>query len=139
MFCFAPVILAGYLFTLHPNPSHVTSVNDPLLEVQTCQTGPGLDAKATASGMGSLQGQYGVEILDRGPWSWIVTPKAGGAILPQHVQELTSTVNFSLGLQNTIRYDRGSVALEYWHQSNAHLGATNAGLDMIAIMGGWLF
>jgi hypothetical protein len=138
MLCFAPVILAGYLFTLHPNHSHVTSLNDPLLEAQTCERGPGLDAKVTASGMGSLQAQYGLAHTD-GDWTFILTPKAGGAILPSHVRELTSPVNFSLGLQTTIGYQHARVALEYWHQSNASLGHRNAGLDMVAVMGGWAF
>lgn len=137
--CLTPLILLGYLLTLHPNMAHTTSMNDPLIEVQTCERGPGLDAKVTASGMGSLQAQYGLSAFEHGPWSVIFTPKAGGAVLPTHVRELTSTVNFSLGVQATVGYDHARIALEYWHQSNANLGARNIGLDMVAVMGGWSF
>lgn len=140
MMCFAPVVLAGYLFTLHPNVhNRITSIEEPLVEVQTCDRGVGLDLKATQSGIGSLQAQYGIVTVQSGPWSLIVTPKLGGAILPYHVRELTSTVNFSLGLQTTVGYDRARVALEWWHQSNAFLGGCNAGLDFLALMGGWAF
>lgn len=137
--CFAPLILIGYLFTMHPNDAHVTSVSNPLVEIQTCERGLGLDAKLTRSGMSALSLQYGVVAVDSGSWSWVLTPKVGGAVLPSHVSELTSTVNFSLGFQSAIGYDSSRFALEYWHQSNAGLGTTNAGLDLVAVLGGWVF
>jgi hypothetical protein len=138
MFCMAPLILAGYLLTLHPNASHVTSFDEPMLEAQTCESGAGLDAKITASGLSSLQAQYGFAFTGE-QWRLILTPKAGGALLPHHVPELTSPLNFSLGFQTTLGYEQGRLSLEYWHQSNAHLGSSNAGLDLIALMGGWSF
>lgn len=137
--CFAPLLLAGYLFTLHPNDAHVTSVSNPLIEMQTCDRGLGLDAKLTRSGMSALEAQWGFVALESGQWSWLITPKAGGAYLPEHVKELQSQVNFSLSFESLIAYGQSRLAVEYWHQSNAQLGKSNAGLDMIALMGGWVF
>jgi hypothetical protein len=136
--CLAPIILLGYLFMLQPNASHVSDLSGAVLQGQTCESGPGLDAKVTTSGMQAVAAQYGFAYTHE-QWGFVLTPKAGVAFLPRHVPELTSTVNFSLGLQGTIRYDRVNVSAEYWHQSNAGLGSTNAGLDMLAVMGGWTF
>jgi len=136
--CFAPLLLMGSLLTLHPNPSHTTSLDGVLVEGQTCETGVGLDLKVSSSGVGSVAVQYGLGWTEEA-WSLTVSPKVGVGVLDQHVPELTSQVNFSLGAQIIGGYQRVRLALEYWHQSNAFLGSTNAGLDMITIMGGWAF
>lgn len=137
--CFAPIVLIGYLFTLHPNLAHTSSVNDAVIEAQTCPQGPGLDAKVTPSGMGAVSAQYGFRFVESNDWSLTFTPKAGGAILPRPIPELTSTLNFSLGAQLLVGYRAGHLGVEYWHQSNAGLGERNAGLDLIAVMGGFAF
>jgi len=138
MMCFAPVLLAGYLMTLHPNSWHVSSFDGALVEVQTCDRGLGLDLKASTAGIGSLSLQYGLQMA-AGNWSFTFTPKAGVGYFDHAVPELSSQVNFSLGAQVLVGYRRARVAFEYWHQSNAYLGDVNAGLDMLAFTGGWQF
>ncbi len=138
MLCFAPVVLLGSLLTLHPNVSHPTSLDGGVLEVQSCEDGLGLNLKAATSGIYSGTVQYGM-IHHEGDWSFGVTPNLGVGVLEHHVPELSTRVNFSLGLQLSAGYQRGRIAVEYWHQSNAHTGTHNAGLDLLAIMGGWVF
>jgi hypothetical protein len=138
--CFAPLLLIGYLFTLHPNPSHTTSLNHTVLDVQTCEQGPGLDLKAASSGVYGAHAQYGFSLVNNeGTTSFTLTPKFGVGFLDHTVPELSTPVNFSLGLQLLARYEWATIATEYWHQSNAGLGSVNAGLDLIAVMGGVSF
>lgn len=138
MFCFAPVVLLGSLLTLHPNSFHPTSLDGAVVEMQSCEEGLGLNLKAANSGLYSGAVQYGM-FHRQGDWSLGVTPNLGVGALDHHVPELSTRVNFSLGLQVSAGYQRGRVALEYWHQSNANTGLHNAGLDLLAVMGGWVF
>lgn len=138
MFCFTPLLLAGYLFMLPLGAAHTTDLSSGVVQGQTCEHGPGLEAKVTTSGMVGLHAQYGFSYATD-EWVFVFTPKAGGAVLPYHVPELTSTVNFSLGLQTMVGYDHARFSIEYWHQSNAGLGEINGGLDMLTVMGGWSF
>ena len=138
--CFAPLVLIGYLFTLQPNSAHTTNLNSTLLEYQTCEQGPGLDVKASVSGVYAASAQYGFSIVNHeNSMSFTLTPKVGVGWLDRPVPELSTTVNFSLGLQLLARYEWATVSTEYWHLSNAGLGSVNAGLDMIALMGGISF
>ena len=136
--CFAPLVLVGYLMTMQPNQWHVSEFSGALLQAQTCDTGLGLAVKASPAGIGSLDVQYGWQFT-HDEWALTLSPKAGVGYLDHHVPELTSHVNFSLGAQILIGYGSARMAVEYWHQSNAGLGDHNAGLDMLAISGGWRF
>lgn len=138
MLCFAPIVLLGALTTLHPNSFHTSSFDGSVLEVQSCEEGLGVNLKAADSGIYSGTIQYGM-FHRTGDWSFGLTPNLGGGVIDHHVPELSTRVNFSLGLQVSAGYRDGRVAVEYWHQSNANTGLHNAGLDLIAIMGGWVF
>ena len=133
--CLIPVVLLGYLLTLHPNMSHVTSLDAAVVQAQTCERGPGIDIKFTSDGLGAVAAQYGFH-QEHGLWSWTFSPKVGGAALPYSVPELSTQYNFSLGAQAMIGYDQGRLSLEYWHMSNAGLGSTNAGLDLLSVTTG---
>ena len=138
--CFAPLMLIGYLFTLHPNPAHMSSLNSTLVEFQTCEQGPGLDLKASNSGVYAASAQYGFSLVNQeGTTSFTLTPKFGVGMIDQPLPELSTTTNFSLGLQLLARYEFLTLGTEYWHLSNAGLGERNTGLDMIALMGGVSF
>ena len=139
--CLAPVILLGYLLTLHPSwtTGHVTSLDGPLLEAQTCEVGIGAFAKASPSGIGAVGAQYGWQARPAQDWTLTLTPQFGVGLLEHHVPEVSSQVNVSLGLNAMVGYQRSRLAVEYWHQSNAGLGAANVGLDLLALMGGWAF
>lgn len=138
MLCFAPVVLLGSLLTIHPNSFHTSSFDGGVVEVQSCEEGLGVNLKAANSGIYSGTVQYGM-FHRAGDWSLGLTPNLGVGVIEHHVPELSTRVNFSLGLQASVGYQRGRVAVEYWHQSNAHTGTHNAGLDLLAIMGGWVF
>ena len=131
-------MLAGYLFTLHPNAAHVTKLDAPVVEVQTCEQGLGLGIKAATSGVVSLHTQYGWT-KDLTPFSLTLTPKLGVGFLDNPVPELSSTTNVSLGFQVLAGYRAARVGVEYLHQSNAGLGTVNTGLDMLLVMAGWGF
>lgn len=137
--CLEAMVLVGYLMTAQPNPSHITNLDGPLLEVQTCERGVGAFAKASPSGVGAVGVQYGAQWHPADQWTLTITPQFGVGLLDRHVHEVSSQVNFSLGLNAMLGFRRSRVAVEYWHHSNAGLGRQNAGLDMLALMGGWAF
>ena len=138
--CLAPLVLIGYLFTLHPNPAHMSNLNSTLVEFQTCEQGPGLDLKASSSGVYAASLQYGFSLVNHEEtMSFTLTPKLGVGMIDHPLPELSTTTNFSLGLQLLARYEFVTLGTEYWHQSNAGMGERNAGLDMIAVMGGVSF
>ncbi len=136
--CFAPILLIGYLFTLQPNASHVTNLDNPYVQVQTCDRGPGLDLKATPD-MGVLQAQYGFVVHEEGPWTVSILPKAGGAMLSKHIPESQSQMNFALSIQLLVGYERIHFSLEQLHESNAGLGQRNAGFDGALVGAGFRF
>lgn len=136
--CLAPVLLAGYLFTLQTPSHHTASFNGPVLEVQTCEVGPAVNVRVAASGISSVGLQYGWQ-WKRDAWSLTAQPMAGAALLDQHTPELSSQVNFSLGAQLLGGYDIYRMSVGYWHASNAGLGDRNVGLDFIALQTGFSF
>lgn len=138
MVCFEPLLLAGYLLTLQPNATHVSRLDAPLIEMQSCERGVGLDARAATSGVFGLMGQYGFQ-WQSGDWSYTLIPKAGLGYHDVMLLEQQSKLNFSLDAQFLIGYKSGRVGLEYWHMSNAGLGDRNAGLDVFAATFGWKF
>lgn len=138
MFCLAPMLMAGYLLTLHPNHSHTTNFDSAMVEAQTCDRGFGLDVKAAQAGVYGLEAQYGFQ-WKAGEFSATLTPKAGGAYHDVQKPEEQSKATFSLSMQLALGYGPARASVEYWHNSNAGLGYHNAGFDMIALLGGWRF
>ena len=116
----------------------MSRLDAPVVEYQTCERGPGFDLKAAASGVYGAHFQYGVGMVEA-PYTLTVTPKLGVGFLDHAVPELSTTTNFSLGLQALMGYGNARVGLEYWHLSNAGLGSVNAGLDMLVLQAGWVF
>jgi hypothetical protein len=111
-----------------------------LIEFQTCEQGPGLDLKASASGVYAASLQYGLSLINHEDTLFLtLTPKFGVGMIDQPLPELSTTTNFSLGLQLLARYEFLTLGTEYWHLSNAGLGERNTGLDLLAVMGGVSF
>lgn len=135
--CLTPVLLMGYLLTLHPNKTHPTSLNSAVAEVQTCEVGWGANVKIAAE-TASVSVQHGFQWRE-GDWSATFMPNVGVGYLYDRVPELSGQVNFSLGASVMVGYQRSRVAVEYWHQSNACLGSQNAGVDVIGLMAGISF
>lgn len=138
MLCLSPLLFVGYLVTVHPNVSHTTIIQEPILQLLTCDRGWGLDLKVTASAMTGLSAHYGWK-WEHAHWSWGLLPKVGVAQLPHAVPELASTTNFSTGMQVWVGYQTWRMGVEYWHQSNAGFGTPNVGLDLLVFTGGLQF
>jgi hypothetical protein len=130
MGCLAPVIFAGYLFTLVQYPN----VDSPGVEIQTCEQGIGLHAKAYTANAYGLGLHYGFH-WEQERWSWNVQPQVGVAT----AKGGESQKIFELGLQFTVGYDHARLGVEYWHMSNAGLSSPNGGLDMLVLQSGWVF
>ena len=136
--CFAPLLLVGYLLTVQTSWHHTTSFDAPMGELQTCETGAGMDIKASASGLYGLGLQYG--------WTWhddrrslTIQPKAGLSYVDHPEPALPLRTQFEVGLQLLFGYDRWRLGVEYWHLSNAGLKEPNIGLDLLVVQSGWTF
>lgn len=138
MACFTPVVLLGYLLTLQTAWHQVTPMDAPMLEVQTCETGPGAAVNVSASGLAGLAGQYGWQ-WQAVDWSLTVQPKAGLSHAMQPVYELPAQTQFQLGAGLLVGYQRWRVGVEYQHLSNAGLASPNIGLDLLALQTGFAF
>jgi len=140
MLCFAPLVLIGYALTMEMQQTrHPSTVDGTVIEAQTCETGLGLDAKASNAGLYGLGLQYGLRLLEVGDWILTALPKAGLSYTDRPRHELPMTYQFEVGGQVLLGYDRYRVGLEYWHLSNAGLTPHNLGLDMLIIQTGWRF
>lgn len=136
--CLAPLLLIGYLFTMQ-TPWHQTSVvTAPMVEVQTCETGWGLDAKASTAGFYGVGGQYG--------WQWTqehyrlgLLPKVGFSAVDHPEPALPLGTQFEVGLQVLGGYDQWRMGIEYWHLSNAGLKSPNIGMDFLVLQTGVAF
>jgi hypothetical protein len=126
----APVIFAGYLFTLVQYPN----IDSPGVEVQTCEKGLGLHAKAYTGPAYALGVHYGFHWTHK-KWSWNIQPQVG--LATSHKGE--SEKYFEVGMQFTVGYDHARMGVEYWHMSNAGLSSPNGGLDMLVLQTGWSF
>lgn len=141
--CLAPVLLLGSLMTsqvtTHVSPETKRSTGSGVLaEVMTCDTGLGLDAKASTNGLYAVDLQYGLK-LTRGNFSLAFIPKGGVSYADHEVKELPQQTQFSVGAQLLGSYKDFNVGVELWHLSNAGMTDRNVGLNMIALQTGWRF
>lgn len=137
--CLAPLILAGYLLTQNFSGSiPKTNLDGSVIELQTCEAGIGLDAKASSSGLYGVGLQYGFK-FPLGPLSLTLTPKAGLAYIDRPNREQAHPGNFEVGGSVLFGYGRARVGLEYWHISNAYTARPNHGHDLFIIQTGWTF
>lgn len=137
--CFAPVILLGYALTVQTSWHHTEkNVDGGLLQFQTCETGVGLDVKATTSGLFGMGIQYGFQWKD-GNKSVAFQPKVGVSHTSESMAELPMKTQFELGSGLLFGYKDMRVGVEYWHMSNAGLKKPNEGVDMLLVQTGWVF
>ena len=138
MLCFAPLVLAGHLFTVQ-TPWHQTNNYDgPVVEVQSCESGVGLHAKASSTGLYGTGLHYGFT-KEVGDFSITFQPKAGISYVDRPEPALPLRTQFEVGAQLLIGLADFRVSVEYWHLSNAGLRSPNIGLDMIGVTTGWVF
>lgn len=136
--CLAPLLLLGYAMTTETQWHHTQKADGTMVEVQTCDRGLGLHAKATTSGVYALGPQYGFQ-QTWGDYSLTLTPQAGLSYIDHPIHCLPMRGQFELGLQVAAGYQQARISIEYWHLSNAGLQQPNIGLDLIAIQTGWRF
>ena len=136
--CLAPLVLVGSLTTVQTSWHHTASHDGAVVEVQTCERGLGLHAKAATSGLYALGAQYGFA-WQSGPWSATIQPSAGLSYADHPVHALPLRTQFEVGLSAFVGYRDWRVGVSYWHLSNAGLKTPNIGLDLIAIQAGWVF
>ena len=137
--CLAPLVLIGYLFTLQVHATQTSNMNAPVLDLQSCETGWGVHAKASTSGLYAVGGQYGWTWQPVASWSVTLQPRAGVSYVDHPVEALPLRTQFELGTQLLLGYDRWRVGVEYWHLSNAGLRQPNTGLDLLEVLTGIVF
>jgi hypothetical protein len=151
--CLAPVVLMGYLTIGKLGPSATSDTkastgSGEMIEVQTCEKGWGLDAKASTNGLYGMDLQYGFQYKPN-DFSVTFSPKLGVSYVDHPVMELPQRTQFGLGGQLLFGYKDLRVGVELWHLSNGKsLGLemssearaqSNIGLNMLAIQAGWAF
>lgn len=137
--CLAPLFLAGYLHTLPVPTKYQTNVDAAVVEIQSCETGPGVHAKATSSGLYGVGIQYGLTWHPTPRTSMTFQPRGGLSYADHPVRELPQQTQMEVGAQVLLGLDQYRVAVEYWHLSNAGMRQPNIGLNMLIFMGGITF
>lgn len=145
--CLAPVVLIGSLSPTNLIGSHKTQglPGAAILEVQTCDTGLGLDAKAGTNGLYGADIQYGFTFEPARPFRVSFIPKLGVSYADHPILEVPQRTQFGLGAQILLGYEDFRIGLEWWHLSNGSgLGLNvsdrpNYGLNLIALQTGWVF
>lgn len=140
MLCLAPLILIGYALTMHIQPVRKPAqIDAPMVEVQTCERGTGLTAKASAAGLFGLGLQYGVPLYTGEHVSATFSPKMGLSYASEPYRELPMRGQFEVSAQLLLGWEQLLVGVEYTHFSNAGLQHPNIGLDMLVFQTGWVF
>lgn len=122
-FCLVPVLLAGVLFStdvhFSTHSKNKTELDHAgIVQVMSCETGPGIGLKASTNGLYGLDLQYGLTWQPAASWSLSVLPKLGLSATSQEVKELPQYVQFGLGIQLLVGYEEYRLGLEVWHLSN---------------------
>src|SRR5574341_294369 len=138
MMCLAPLVLIGSLVSIETSWHRTDSVVSPMLEVQTCERGIGLDVKAASAGYYGLGMQYGWQ-WQFDPFSVGLLPKAGLSYVDHPVSALPMRTQFEVGAQLLTGYQSFRLGIEYWHLSNAGLRQSNIGMDFLIVQTGWAF
>lgn len=110
-----------------------------MIEVQTCETGLGFDAKAATNGLYGFGLQYGFSHQFGDDYRVTFTPKAVLSYTDRTVYELPQDVQFGIGAQLLVGYKQFRVGAELWHLSNAGITSPNIGLNLPIIQVGWVF
>lgn len=138
--CFIPVVLIGHMLTLQPNSTHISNVNGGQLEVQSCERGFGIHARAAPGvGLWGAGGHYGIKIYANDHWTATFLPKVGVSYSDRPYPELPMRTQFELGAQLLLGYEQVRLGIEWWHLSNAGLESPNIGLDMLVLQTGLVF
>lgn len=136
--CFAPLVLIGYALTIEREPYRTSNVNGSVIEVQSCETGIGMDVKASTAGLFGVGIQYGFT-KKINEYSITALPKVGLSYTSETRRELPMVGQFEVGAQVLLGYKQMRVGVEYWHLSNAGMKYPNIGLDMIVLQTGIVF
>lgn len=140
--CFAPIVLAGFVMGIH-NPykdGHIAHLDSPMAEVLTCNQGLGAHATlAPHTGLYSAGLQYSLEFPIVAGVKGRLIPMVGISHDTRHYRELPLHTQFEVGGEVHLAYGEYTLALKYWHLSNAGLRDKNLGLDMGALLVGYSY
>lgn len=145
MFCLAPILLIGAMSGIETSWHHLQHVpKGELIEFQTCLTGPGLvGTLAPSSGLYGIGAQWGFSKEINQSVRIGFTPQIGISSATTRYKELPMGTQFEVGGALWVNYDKFVINVKYWHLSNAGMHNTdrqpNKGLDMVGIMGGYIF
>ena len=120
--CLIPVILAGVFVATDYHITHTrkdtnTIGNAAVIQAMTCETGLGLDVKASSNGFYGMNAQYGLTYKNEQVTVSFI-PKLGVSVTDHYVKELPQGAQFGLGAQLLLGYGNYRVGLELWHMSN---------------------
>lgn len=128
---FKPAILGMWLLTMQPNPSHVTDLNGPAVELQTSVAGLGAHVMVSSRSFLGAGIHYGFRWSVTDHLSVVAQPFAGMSHAIDPMPELPLRTQFEVGLTLVATYRQYVAGAKYWHASNAGLHARNAGVDVV--------
>jgi Lipid A 3-O-deacylase (PagL) len=139
MMCLAPLLLVGYAWTVQTDWHRSADRDAPYVQLQSCKTGLGVHAKASAAPWGAGGLHYGFTWEPVREVELTVQPQVGLSYF-NSVQrgEYRQIGRFELGLAVMASWRRAHVSVEYTHLSNGEgWKPTNVGMDLVAVQTGW--
>jgi len=137
--CVAPILMAGALFTLHPNASHTANRDAAYLEVQSCRNGLGAHALASTTEFYAGGIQYGVAFAVSDAVTVTLQPFVGGSVTTRTERQLPLGAQFETGVNAIVSYGGWSIGAKWLHASNAGLKSPNIGVDWLGVFVGRQF
>lgn len=134
--CLTPVLLAGALFTLHPNNSHTADRDGVFIEAQTCRVGLGAHVLGSSTEFYAGGIQYGIPFALSNSVAVTLQPFFGGSYTARPERQLPMGAQFWTGVNVVVSYDRWIVGAKWGHASNAGLKSPNVGMDWVGVFAG---
>lgn len=139
--CIAPLVMVGVMSGVETSwHHHQVNPGGEVLEVQSCQYGPGLAVTAApSSGLYGIAAQWGFQVASWGDLRVYLKPQVGISHDTYGYRELPLGTQFEVGGMVNVEYDNANIGVKYWHLSNAGIKQPNIGMDILAVMGGFRF
>lgn len=137
--CLAPMLMAGALFTLHPNASHTADRDAAYLEIQSCRNGLGAHGLASTTDFYAGGVQYGATVAVSDSVTLTLQPFFGGSYTARPERQLPMSAQFWTGVNLMVSYRSWSIGAKWGHASNAGLKSPNIGVDWIGVFAGKSF
>lgn len=136
LICLAPMLVAGALFTLHPNASHTADRDAAYLELQSCRNGLGAHVLASTADFYAGGIQYGATVAVSDSVAVTLQPFFGGSYTARPERQLPMSAQFWTGVNLMVSYRSWSIGAKWGHASNAGLKSPNIGVDWVGVLVG---